>query len=235
MLSRSAVVKLKAILIIDLIIVGAAAGVYFYFQGEGILGSTSKPATFIFSDLTVNPSEAFTGEAVQISVNVTNIGDFEGNQTVNLQINDVIKDSLNMTLSGHSNETVQFTYIELNDGTYNVTIGDLVGAFLIKPAPPESSKIILSNLLTDPYEGWIGDNITVTASAKNPTDQPDKMMVVLWLMKSWFNPNLSNWKLGQLRLFNLRLTHRALGKDSVKLNTLSGSFVIVETGYHTCD
>ena len=233
MLSRSAVVKLKAILIIDLIIVGAAAGVYFYFQGEGILGSTSKPATFIFSDLAINPSEAFTGEAVQISVNVTNIGDFEGNQTVDLQINGVIKDSMNLTLSGHSNETVQFSYIELNDGTYNVTIGDLMGDFLIKPAPPESSKIILSNLLTDPYEGWIGDNITVTASAKNPTDQPDKIMIRVMVDEVLVQSQLIELEAGATQTIQFTVNASSLGKHSVKLNTLSGSFVIVETGYHT--
>ena len=50
MLSRSAVVKLKAILIIDLIIVGAAAGVYFYLQDQGLVTGASKPATFTLTD-----------------------------------------------------------------------------------------------------------------------------------------------------------------------------------------
>ena len=36
MLSRSAVAKLKAIFIIDLIIVGAAAGVFLYLQNNGM-------------------------------------------------------------------------------------------------------------------------------------------------------------------------------------------------------
>ena len=66
MLSRSAVVKLKAILIIDLIVIGAAAGTYFYFQGQGLIATGAKPATFTFSDLTINPLEAYTGESVQI-------------------------------------------------------------------------------------------------------------------------------------------------------------------------
>ena len=92
MLSRSAVVKLKAILIIDLMIVGAAAGVYFYFQGQGLIATGAKPATFTLSDLTINPLETYVGESVQISVNLTNIGDLEGNQTVSLEINSAIKD-----------------------------------------------------------------------------------------------------------------------------------------------
>ena len=233
MLSRSAIVKLKAILIIDLIIVGAAAGVYFYFQETGIIGSTSKPATFIYSDLLINPNEVFTGEAVQISINVTNIGDLDGNQTVNLQINSVVKDSINMTLSAHSNETVQFTYIELNDGFYNVTIGDLSGELLIKPAPPESSKIILSNLITDPYEGWVGDNITVTAIAQNPTSQLDRLMVRVMVDDVMIQSQIIELEGGTTQNVQFTINASSIGKHTVKLNTLAGSFIIVETGYHT--
>jgi hypothetical protein len=233
MLSRSAIVKLKAILVIDLIIVGAAAGVYFYFQETGIISSASKPATFIFSDLIINPNEVFTGEAVQISINVTNIGDLDGNQTVNLQINNIVKDSINMTLTAHNNETVQFTYIELNDGLYNVTIGDLSGELLIKPAPPESSKIILSNLITDPYEGWIGDNITVTAIAQNPTNQPDKLMVRVMVDEVMIQSQIIELEAGATQSVQFTINASSIGKHTVKLNTLTGSFIIVETGYHT--
>src|SRR5512135_739890 len=100
MLSRSAIVKLKAILIIDLIIVGAAAGVYFYMQGQGLITSGVKGAEFTLTDLVIDPPEAYTGEAVQISVNVTNIGDLEGNFTVDFALNEVVKSSLNVTLAG---------------------------------------------------------------------------------------------------------------------------------------
>ncbi len=51
MLSRSAVVKLKAILIIDLIIVGAAAGVYFYLQDQGLLQAQPNQPHFTLNDL----------------------------------------------------------------------------------------------------------------------------------------------------------------------------------------
>src|SRR3972149_9690853 len=100
MLSRSAVVKLKAILIVDIIIVAAATGTYFYLLNEGTITGAAKPATFTLLDLTVNPNEAFVGETVLITVNVTNIGDVEGNTTVTLEINGAIKDSANLTLAG---------------------------------------------------------------------------------------------------------------------------------------
>lgn len=64
MLSRSAITKLKAILAIDLLIVTAAAGVYFYLQAEGLIVGPLKPAEFTVTDLKINPVEAEVFEPV---------------------------------------------------------------------------------------------------------------------------------------------------------------------------
>ena len=234
-MSRSAVVKLKAILIIDLMIVGAAAGVYFYLQDQGALTSGAKPATFTLTNLTINPLEAYVGEAVQISVNLTNIGDLEGNQTLNLEINNAVKDTTNITLAGNSTETVEFTDIEMVEGNYSVKVGDLAGAFNIKTAPPESSKIVLSNFLSTPYEVWANDNVTLTASAVNPSNQPDKLTVKIMVDEVIVGTQVVALDAGasQTVQFIINASNVAEGKHVVKLNTLSGSFVVVKTGYHT--
>lgn len=235
MLSRSAVVKLKAILIIDLMIVGAAAGVYFYLQGQGAITNAAKPATFTLTNLTINPLEAYVGEAVQISVNLTNIGDLEGNQTLNLEVNNSVKDTTNVTLAGNSTETVEFTDIEMVEGNYTVKIGDLTGAFNIKPAPPESSKIVLSNFLSNPYEVWANDNVTVTATAVNPSNQPDKLTVKVMVDDVMVGTQVIALDAGasQTVQFIVNASDAAEGKHVVKLNTLTGSFMVVKTGYHT--
>jgi hypothetical protein len=235
MLSRSAVVKLKAVLIIDLIIIGAVAGAYFYLEGQGVLSNAAKPATFTMADLTVNPSEAYVGEAIQISVNLTNIGDLEGNQTVNLEINNAVKDSTNVTLSGNSTQIVEFTDIETAEGNYNVTIGDLTGAFFLKPAPPESSKIVLSSMMVNPYELWVNENSTITAIAENPSTEPDKLTVRMMIddvvvATQVISLNASE---SQTVTFVVNASSVALGRHTLKMNTLTGSFTIVKTGYHT--
>lgn len=235
MLSRSAMVKLKAILIIDLMIVGAAAGVYFYLQEQGAIAGGAKPATFTLTDLTITPPEAYVGEAIQISVNLTNIGELEGNQTVNLQINDAIKDTTNVTLSGNSSQIVQFTDIEMTEGNYTVKVGDLTGAFNINPAPPESSKIVLSNFLSNPYEIWAYDNITFSADAVNPSDQPDKLTVKAMIDDVVVATQVISLDAGakQTVQITVNASDIAEGKHTAKLNTLSGSFMVVQTGYHT--
>jgi hypothetical protein len=95
MLSRSAVGKLKAILIIDLIIVAFAAGAYLYLLDPGTITGASKPATFVVSDLTINPAEAYVGESIMVSVNVTNIGDVEGSVLIELVLNGTVDQSTN--------------------------------------------------------------------------------------------------------------------------------------------
>ena len=234
MLSRSAVVKLKAILVIDLMVVAAAAGVYFYLQGQGLVSGTEKPAQFILSDLSISPSEAFVGESVQVSVNTTNIGDLEGNQTLDMLVNGAVKDTVNITLGGNSSQIVDFApEFEVNEGVYNVQVGDLNGTFTFKAAPPDSSKIVLSNLQIDPYEVWTGEPVNVTAIAENPTSEPDKLFVRLMVDDVVVATKVVELEGGAKTtvLFTVNATEE--GRHSVKMNTLSSSFNIVKTGFHT--
>jgi hypothetical protein len=234
MLSRSAVVKLKAILIIDLLIVGAAVGVYFYLQSQGVITGAAKPATFTYSDLTVSPLEAYVGQSIGITVNVTNIGDVEGNTTVNLEINGAIEDSQNVTLAGLKDSLiVEFTVLKLKDGNYSVKIGDLEGSFLLKPAPPESSKIVLSNFKSDPYEVWPNQTVTVTANALNPSAETDRLMITVTDDGDIVDSLMIELEAGasQQVVFNLTATNE--GKHTVKLNSLSGTYTVVKEGYHT--
>ena len=233
MLSRSAVVKLKAIFIIDLIIVGAAAGAFFYLQNEGMLAQGAKPAKFTLQDLTISPTVAYVGDSVQISVNVTNVGDLGGNDTVNFEINGAIRDIENLTLAAGESEIALFNDVETKEGSYTVAVGVLTGNFTIVPAPPESSKIILSNLVTDPYEVWANDTVTFTANAQNPSTEDDKLRVTVTVDGTVVETSTIKLAAGAAQSVAFNFTASNEGTHKVKLNTLSGSFRVVKTGYHT--
>jgi hypothetical protein len=66
--------KLKAILVIDILIVAVAAGVYLYLQAEGLIVAGPKPAEFAVTDITINPLETEVLEPITITANLTNIG-----------------------------------------------------------------------------------------------------------------------------------------------------------------
>jgi len=236
MFSRSASAKLKAILIIDLIIISGAAGAYFYLQNRGVIGVVTKPAKFVLTNLTIDPPNATEGDAVQIAVNVTNIGDLEGNDTINFGINNALKDTQNITLSGAATQVVTYTDIETTFGNYTVQVGDLTGMFVISPAPPGSSKIILSTLNCFPYEAWPNQSVNITATAQNPTNQADKLTVRVTVDNAWVKTQVVelNASSSKTVVFTVNATS-VLGDHTVKLNTLSGQFTVVQAGYHTLE
>jgi hypothetical protein len=235
MFSRSASIKLKAILIIDLMIIGAAGGAYFYLQHTGAIGVVTKPAKFVLSNLIIDPSNATEGDAVQIEVNVTNVGDLEGNDTVNFEVNGAVKNSQNVTIEGAATQVVTYTDIEVNDGNYSVQVGDLSGSFVINPAPPGSSKIVLSDLNAFPYEVWSGQTVNMTATAENPTSQPDKLRVRVTLDGVFVESKVIEMNASSTETVVFPLNATSVGIHIVKLNTLEGQFSVVQTGYHTLE
>ena len=234
MLSSSSVVKLKAFLIIDLIIIGIAGGAYLYFQDQGVITGASKPATFVLTNLEVNPHETYAGQPVLISVNATNIGDFEGETTINLEINGVIKESKDITIAGlKTSEIVSFTVIEMDVGTYNVKIGSLTSTFTLKEAPPDVSKIVLSNPKVTPYEVWPNEPVTVTAVATNPAADADKLVVVVTVDGVPVETRLIEVAARGTLQIEFTLSVSTEGEHTIKLNTISCSFLVVPEGYHT--
>ena len=167
MLSKSAIAKVKALFIIDVIIVAMAAGTFLYLQSTGqIAVATSKPAEFTLSNLTIDPPEAGIGQPIMISVNVTNIGDEEGNFSATLIINDLVKETQSVQLLGNESNIVSFTDTENAEGTYFVKIGDLNGTFTITNMPPPST-LRISNLFTTPYEAWVNEPVTISVNVTN--------------------------------------------------------------------
>jgi hypothetical protein len=235
MLSRSAVVKLKAIFMIDLVIVAAAAGVFFYLQNEGLIAQGAKSAKFTLRDLTISPTAAYVGDSVQISVNVTNVGDLAGNGTVNFEINGAIKDVEKLTLTAGDSAITSFNDVETKEGSYTVAVGILTGNFTITPAPPESSKIILSNLRTDPYEVWANDTVSLLLNAQNPSTEDDKLRVTVTVDNTVVETSTIKLAAGAAQSIAFNVTAPTEGKHKVKVNTLSGSFTVVKTGYHTIE
>lgn len=233
MLSRSAVVKLKAILIIDLIIVAAAASCYVYFEGEGLLSSAAKPAEFIYTDLTIAPLEAYVGEAIQISVNLTNIGELEGNETVNILINNSVKYIENVTLGGNSSQIIDYSDLETAAGVYMVKVGNLSGTFTLKALPPESSRIVLSDMTASPYETWPNEPVRLTATATNPSSSVDTILVKASVDDAVVTTKILELAAWETQTIQLAVNTTIEGRHVAKINTLQAGFYIVKTGCHT--
>jgi hypothetical protein len=88
-------------------------------------------ATFVLSDLTINPDKVKVGETVQISVKVTNSSIVPGTYNVVLKLDGTEIDSKDVTLEGGASETVSFTVTREESGTYGIEIDGLSGNFRV--------------------------------------------------------------------------------------------------------
>jgi hypothetical protein len=221
---------------IDLIIVAAAAGGYLYLQSQGVIGMAAKSAKFTITDLTINPEQAYAGDGVEIAVNLTNIGALAGTKAVPFEINNVVKITENVTLAANSSQIVQYTDVETVAGNYTAQAGTLLGNFTVEPAPPESSSIVLSNLITNPYEVWANQTVTVTATAQNPSTTSAAITAKITVDSTVVQTQIVTMNASSTQTLEFNITAPAgQGLHTVKLNTLTTQISVVQTGYHTLE
>jgi len=84
---------------------------------------------FELSNLIVDPVVAKPEEEVQISVEVTNVGEIYSNYVVELKINDEIMSEKTVMLDVNSSSIVSFSFDTDVIGSYTVKIGNLVEVF----------------------------------------------------------------------------------------------------------
>ena len=231
--SRSGLTKLKAILIIDVLIVAVAAGVYFYLQAEGLIFVGPKAAEFTVTDLAINPLEAEVFEPVLVSVNVTNIGDVQGEYVANLTINGVLEENQTVLVLGQNFTMVEFTVIKEAEGNYTVEVGGLSGSITFNAPPPTASKIALSKLSLNPYEVWPDETVTATVTATNQGSEPESLSVRLMVDSLLVDRKTIELAARESTIVEFTFNATTEGKHTFNVNALSGTFTVVPTGYHT--
>ena len=231
--SRSALTKLKAILIIDVLIVATAAGVYFYLQAEGIIVGPLKQAEFIVTDLKINPSNAEIYEPVLITVNVTNIGDEKGEYVANLTINNILEENQTITVPGRNSTLAEFTVLKEKEGNYTVELGGLNGILTCKIPPASASKIGLSQMGVSPWEAWPNETVTIIVTATNIGEETDSLSLRLTLDDKMLERKVIELAAQETTIVEFKLNETQEGKHTVKVNSLSRTLTVVPEGYHT--
>jgi hypothetical protein len=231
MSSRKALTKLKAILIIDIVIIAAVGAAYVYLQNQNAFAA--RPAEFVLSDINFTPAQPDLGEPVTISVNVTNIGEVEGGYVANLTINNVVRENQTVAVPPGETVTMQFTDSETTEGNYQVKIGDSSGSFKVKAAPPENTTIALSNLEIDPHEVWLGNVVSINVTATNQGAENSTLTVRLLIDNLFVESRKVTLGAGETTIVQFTVNATAEGSHKIKVNTLFGSFNVVPVGTHT--
>ena len=232
-MSSRAITKLKAILIIDILIVASAAGVYLYLQAEGLIVTPPQQAEFTITNLTVTPQEADIFEPVQITVNVTNIGGEQGEYIANLTINGLIEENQTILLGPGNSTLAEFTLFKDKEGTYTIEIADLTATLTLNLPPPTASKIVLSKLSTNPREIWPNQTLTTTATATNIGQETDVLAVLLTVDGSPVDRKTIQLEAKESTTIEFTYTATTEGKHKITVNSLTGTFDVVPEGYHT--
>jgi len=94
-----------------------------------------EPAEFVFSNLQITPRVKI-GMSVNISVDVTNVGEMMGFCTFELKLNGRVVDSVEIPSFGGEVTATQFFELTRGEGTYEVEVGGLTGSFTVFISEP---------------------------------------------------------------------------------------------------
>ncbi|KON31150.1 hypothetical protein AC477_04365 [miscellaneous Crenarchaeota group-1 archaeon SG8-32-1] len=200
-----------------------------------------KPAEFQVTDLKVNPTSVLAGEVVTISVNVINIGEESGSYSVNLNIDDNLRETINVTLSGGATRVAEFEITETDVGSYNVEIDGQFGQYTVEASVEASKDIVVYSMFVSPYEVWEGEIVTIKAKADNLANEPGTLQARILAGGEVATTEIFQLEAGETNK-QIELTIVAGSPDSYAVkfinlgdqtNTLSGFFQVVPDGFHT--
>ena len=95
------------------------------------------PPDFRFSNMEISPTEVNVCETVVITVTLSNVGGNQGSYTAELKIDGITNQAQKLSVPAGTNCPLCFKVAKGLPGTYNVTLGNLSGQFVVKePATP---------------------------------------------------------------------------------------------------
>ncbi len=235
---RRAISKLQAILLIDLIIVSVATAGYYYIQPQFERAAPSqptKPATFQVTNLIINPSETGVNQPIEITANVTNVGDETGDYSIGLQINNRIIENKTGELAGGATDFLDFTVTEATVGTYTIKLGSASGTFTVaaESTGTRPSAISGHDLVISPTEAWPGDSVKISETFTNYGDTSGYYLVILKINGETKDSKEINLSGGASTTVEFTVSLPSTGSYSVKLGVITGTLPIVPSGTHT--
>jgi hypothetical protein len=106
---------------------------------------TEPPITV--QNININPQQAYAGQPITITANMSNAGDAIAGYTAYLKINGQLEKTQLGTVDAHSAVPVNFTVTRSEPGTYAIDIGGQTGSFIVladkaSSGPPVNGAII---------------------------------------------------------------------------------------------
>jgi len=197
----------------------------------------AKPAEFALSSLIIVPKEAWIGKSVAvvtISLLVTNIGDLEGNITVDLLVNGVKEQSKSVSLSGGARTMISFTVTKTAIGSYAVKVGDLTGSFTVMKTPsPTPAAFTFTELVMSPVDVALNAKVNVSVTVKNTGEQSGTYSAELKLDGVIEETKTGTLAGGASTTVTFKVSSQTEGTHTVQVGTQTGSFTVKGPGIST--
>jgi hypothetical protein len=90
-----------------------------------------EPADFEVISLDITPPAVMVGETVTVSVVVANIGGSDDTYTAGLAVDGVTIETKAIAIAAGTSQTITFSLVEDDVGTYEIEVGDLSGSMIV--------------------------------------------------------------------------------------------------------
>ena len=178
----------------------------------------------------ISPEEVEEGEAVTLSVDVTNVGEEMGGYTVELVLDGVVVESEEITpLGGGMTVTILFE-LTRGMGSYIVEVEGLTGSFVVSQPliPLRPAEFVVSGLVVNPFEVEAGETVMVSATITNVGEESGSHTVDLKLDGEFVGSESVTLDGGDSVTVSFITSSEAEGRHSVEIDGLSGSFTVTE-------
>ena len=192
------------------------------FSTYAVMAST-QPAVFSVTDLSITPEEVKPGEEVTITAQVTNTGDLAGSFEVILKINDVVKESKEVSLASGETKALNFYIVSDDVGIYSVRINNLEDTFKVVTSP---DAFRISSLVISPDEVDIGEQASISVTVTNNGKATGTYEVILNIGGVISDMKEISLTGGASRQVTFTITPDTAGKKIIDINGLLGGLLV---------
>ena len=183
------------------------------------------PAEIIYKDIKVAPFSTGMDEPVNFTIVLTNIGELQGTENVELVINGTVYATETVTLGANESRILFFIKEFTVPGYYTAVIGTETAPFNItKPEikpEPKPAKIIYDSIEVSPQVISVGENITVSIILSNTGEVKGDETVSLYIENELWSTETISIEPGETETISITKTINTRGVYSVKTGTTS--------------
>jgi len=199
----------------------------FHFSAYALM--IKKPASFNYSKLNISPGEVTLQEGIaasfSITVSVSNIGGYPGNQTMILRINGRETVRQEIAINPGLSQNVTFQEKVSDPGTYTVDVNGQTGQFVVKPRP---AAFKISELSLSAPEITTGTNATASVTVTNTGGSPGKFGLTLTVDGTNVASKELSINAGENKTVTFELSENTTGTHKVDINGVESQLVVKE-------